>query len=72
MFSEALLAGRYQLQQLITADTLKELWSARDVRLDRDVTVELVTASSAELRARFTSRARLLAANNHPQLVSVY
>ncbi|HEV7215303.1 MAG TPA: PASTA domain-containing protein [Chloroflexota bacterium] len=72
MATVAPIAGRYDLRNLLLDDGVKQSWTAYDRQLDRDVSVELVTSADPEVQRRFLARARLLAAENHPHLVTVY
>lgn len=72
MATVAPIAGRYDLRDLLQDDGVKQTWTAYDRQLDRDVSVELVTSTDPEIQQRFLARARLLAAENHPHLVTVY
>jgi eukaryotic-like serine/threonine-protein kinase len=72
MATLAPIAGRYELRALLLDDGLKQSWVAFDRQLDRDVSVELATTADPELQQRFLVRARLLAGENHPHLVTVY
>jgi serine/threonine-protein kinase len=52
-----------------------EVWSARDLRLGRDVAVKLLSPQMAApegVRERFEAEARSAARLNHPNVVSVY
>src|ERR671937_1931120 len=66
------MAGRYELGALLAEDGVKQVYAGVDRQLGRDVVVELATTDDADLRERFLARARLLAGENHPQLVTVY
>ena len=66
------IADRYELRALLLDDGVKQVHAGFDRQLDRDVRVEVATTEDAEQRARFLARARLLAAENHPHLSTVY
>ena len=69
------LADRYQLVEVVGRGGMGEVWSARDLRLSRNVAVKLLSpqmASEAGVRERFDAEARSAARLNHPNVVSVY
>ncbi|TRO55606.1 protein kinase domain-containing protein [Streptomyces sp. IB201691-2A2] len=74
----ALLAGRYQLKQLVGRGGMGEVWEAFDERLGRTVAVKVVSllagggSAAGELRARFLREARITAALQHPRIVAVH
>jgi hypothetical protein len=71
----ALILGRYQLQALIAAGGMGEVWRAVDTVLERAVAVKLLCADSArqaEAAARFRHEARLAGSVCHPAVASVY
>jgi len=52
-----------------------EVHEARDTRLDRTVALKILPAdvlSSPDARARFLREAKLAAALNHPNIVTIY
>jgi len=68
-----LLAGRYELGDLLGSGGMADVYAAHDRLLDRDVAIKFVrTANGPAERARFASEARLLAGLTHPALVMVY
>ena len=67
-----IVAGRYQLRELIGRGGSAEVWRAEDTSLDREVALKLVTVPHDEGSARAGDEARTLARLNHPGLVPVY
>jgi serine/threonine protein kinase len=67
--------GTYQLQTLIGAGGMGEVYRARDTKLGRDVAVKILprlfTTDPGRL-ARFEREARLLASLNHPHIGAIY
>jgi len=70
-----LLAGRYQLGEVIGHGGMAEVHSGRDVRLGRDVAIKLLRPDLARdpaFQGRFRREAQAAAALNHPAIVAVY
>ena len=68
------LAG-YQLQTLLGAGGMGEVYRARDQKLARDVAIKILPrafTSDADRLARFEREARMLAALNHPNICAIY
>ena len=67
--------GPYEIQSLIGAGGMGEVYRARDPRLDRDVALKVlptaVAASTARLE-RFQREAKTVASLNHPNIVTLY
>ena len=67
--------GPYQIQSLLGAGGMGEVYRARDTRLQRDVAIKVLPGSLAQdsdrLR-RFEQEARAVAALNHPNLLTVF
>src|SRR6478736_1961486 len=67
--------GGYQLQTLLGAGGMGEVYRAHDSKLRRDVAIKIlppaVTGDSSRL-ARFEREARMLAALNHPNICAIY
>jgi serine/threonine protein kinase len=73
MATEELLANRYRPIRLIGTGGMARVFLATDERLGREVAVKRLHAHSPEDTARrFQREARIGAALNHPNLVSVY
>ncbi|HJU68648.1 MAG TPA: protein kinase [Gemmatimonadaceae bacterium] len=71
----AALGPDYQVDRVLGEGGMGSVFLARDVRLDRDVAVKVVSpdlASSAALRQRFLREARTIARLRHPNIVDVY
>jgi serine/threonine protein kinase len=67
--------GPYEIQSLLGAGGMGEVYRARDSRLNRDVAIKvlpIIFASDAERMARFQREAQLLASLNHPNIASIY
>ena len=75
----ASMAGRtlgvYQLQELLGAGGMGEVYRARDTKLDRDVAIKILApgfTSDENRLARLEREARMLASLNHPNICSIY
>ena len=69
------LADRYQIDALVASGGMARVFRARDVRLERDVAVKVLStpyADDPEFTARFLDEARAAASLSHPSLVHVY
>jgi serine/threonine protein kinase len=67
--------GVYQVQALLGAGGMGEVYRARDTKLQRDVAVKFLPhafTSDPERLARFEGEARMLAALNHPNIGAIY
>jgi len=67
--------GPYEIQSLLGAGGMGEVYRARDTRLDRTVAIKILAAhlsSSAELKQRFEREARALSSLNHPNICHLY
>ncbi|MFE4415790.1 serine/threonine-protein kinase [Streptomyces sp. NPDC056821] len=69
-----LLAGRYQLEELLGRGGMGEVWRARDEVLGRPVAVKLLLAGGVDptAAARFHQEAQTTARLSHPNVVAVY
>ncbi|MFI1649993.1 serine/threonine-protein kinase [Streptomyces avidinii] len=71
----ALLEGRYRLERRLGAGGMGEVWQARDLRLDREVAVKVISRGVAGdhlLEERFRKEARMAAGLTHPRIVTVH
>jgi len=76
---ESVLTGRrigtYQIQSLLGAGGMGEVYRARDTKLGRDVAIKIlprVFTIDPDRLARFAREARMLAALNHPHIGAIY
>jgi serine/threonine protein kinase len=67
--------GAYDVQALLGAGGMGEVYRARDTRLGRDVAIKILPAaftSDPDRRARFEREARVLASLNHPNIGAIH
>jgi eukaryotic-like serine/threonine-protein kinase len=67
--------GPYEIQSLLGAGGMGEVYRARDTRLQRDVAIKILPNSLAndqDRLRRFEQEARAVAALNHPNLLTVF
>jgi eukaryotic-like serine/threonine-protein kinase len=67
--------GPYEILTPLGAGGMGEVYRARDSKLRRDVAIKLLpetVANDPESLARFEREARVLAALNHPGVVTIY
>src|SRR5215831_14592542 len=67
--------GVYQIDSLLGAGGMGEVYRARDSRLGRDVAIKILPetfVTDRERLARFEREARLLASLNHPNIAQIY
>jgi eukaryotic-like serine/threonine-protein kinase len=63
--------GPYEIQSLLGAGGMGEVYRARDTRLDRTVAIKVLNAqlvASSDLRARFEREARIVSQLQHPHI----
>ena len=68
-------AERYELTDRLGHGGMATVYSARDLKLDRDVAIKLLAdnlAGDDEVRRRFSREARLAARLDHPNIVQVF
>jgi serine/threonine-protein kinase len=69
------LGGRYLLAALVARGGMGEVWSAKDIVLNRRVAVKVLLPSLAGdpgFAARFLAEAQAIAALSHPGIVEIY
>ena len=67
--------GVFEVQSLLGAGGMGEVYRARDTKLGRDVAIKVlpsVVANDPDRLARLAREARLLAALNHPHIATIY
>jgi len=67
--------GPYEIQSLLGAGGMGEVYRARDARLDRTVAIKVLPASFSadhDRMQRFAQEARAAAALNHPNILSIF
>ena len=67
--------GGYQLQALLGAGGMGEVYQAHDAKLGRDVAIKILPpafTSNPDRLARFEREARMLASLNHPNICGIY
>jgi eukaryotic-like serine/threonine-protein kinase len=67
--------GPYEIQSLIGAGGMGEVYRAHDSRLDRTVAIKILPVSYSADRdrlQRFAQEARSAAALNHPNILSIF
>jgi eukaryotic-like serine/threonine-protein kinase len=67
--------GPYEIQSLVGAGGMGEVYRARDARLDRTVAIKVLPASFSadhDRMQRFAQEARAAAALNHPNILSIF
>jgi serine/threonine protein kinase len=71
----AVLGDRYRLERVIATGGMATVWLARDIELDRDVAVKILSDVLAENRTyteRFRREARVAAGLSNPNLVRMF
>ena len=75
MDSPRILAGRYEVGELIGRGGMADVMLGRDIRLGRSVAIKQLRADLARdpmLQSRFRREAQAVAGLNHPAIVAVY
>ena len=70
--SSRLTGDKYRIVRAIGVSSIGTIYLARDLRLDRDVALEVGAESSAEARERLDREVQALARLSHPNVVAVY
>src|SRR5918911_2325388 len=68
------VAGRYELEELVGAGGMSSVYKARDRLLERDVALKILHptfAADADTIERFRREARAVARLSHPNIVTV-
>ena len=67
--------AQYQIVEPIGSGGMGEVYRARDPRLDRDVAIKVMAphaAADPEMRRRFETEARAIAALSHPSILAIH
>jgi len=75
MLAPGTTLGPYEIQALLGAGGMGEVYKARDTRLDRIVAIKVLPAHLADnpdLRERFEREARTIAGLNHPHICTLH
>src|SRR5579864_6179858 len=67
--------GPYEIQSLVGAGGMGEVYRARDTRLQRTVAIKVLPArlsSNPELQARFAQEAKSISALQHPNICVIH
>src|SRR3982750_852253 len=67
--------GAYEIQSLLGAGGMGEVYRARDTRLDRIVALKVLSPdkwNDSDRRRRFVQEAKTVSALNHPNIVQLY
>src|SRR6266516_1255743 len=67
--------GPYEVQSVLGAGGMGEVYRARDTRLNRDVAIKVLPAelaSSPERRQRLEREARAISSLSHPHICTLY
>jgi len=74
-FSPGNRLAQYEIVSPLGSGGMGEVYRARDVRLGRDVAIKVMAphvAADPEMRARFETEARAVAALSHPSIVAIH
>src|SRR5215210_8878078 len=67
--------AQYEIVSPLGSGGMGDVYRARDLRLARDVAIKVMAAhiaSDPEMRQRFETEARAVAALSHPSILSIY
>src|SRR5512138_1629582 len=67
--------AQYEIREPLGSGGMGEVYRARDLRLERDVAVKVMAehvAADPEMRRRFETEAKAVAALSHPAIMSIY
>jgi serine/threonine protein kinase len=67
--------GTYKILSLLGAGGMGDVYRARDTKLNRDVALKILPdafARDADRLARFKREAQVVAALNHPHIVTIF
>src|ERR1700689_3642209 len=67
--------GAYEIQSLLGAGGMGEVYRARDTRLERDVAIKVLPAhlsSDPDLKQRMEREARAISSLNHPHICTLH
>src|SRR5271169_6129680 len=67
--------GPYEIQSLLGAGGMGEVYRARDTRLGRDVAIKILPphlSSNPDLKERFEREARAISSLNHPRICTLH
>lgn len=67
--------AQYTILSPIGAGGMGEIYRARDIRLDREVAIKVMAdhiAADPEMRRRFETEARAVAALSHPSILAIH
>jgi len=75
MLSAGTKLGPYEVESLLGAGGMGEVYRARDTRLDRTIAIKVLLqsrSSDPQRRHRFEREARAISALNHPNICHLY
>src|SRR5262245_65741120 len=67
--------AQYEIIAPLGAGGMGEVYRARDLRLDRDVAIKVMSdqvAGDPEMRQRFETEVKAVAALSHPSILAIY
>lgn len=73
--SSELIAGRYQVDELLAGGGMGQVFAGRDLKLQRPVAIKFLRpdmAAQTDLKARFEAEARAAGRLSHPNVVAVF